>query len=139
MKQNVNQKLIFDLMHYIAHHPILEQEEGACATDDEVRAFIRIFMHPSQTSHLLSSYSLKHIAERTIGFLFHGSNEYSYVSNEQFKRIMREEEFSYFKPMHKGDNDYYYFKFTGIADTIFKSLGVCNTVKGNSLRDEYSL
>lgn len=107
-------------------HPMLEQPNDArWATDEEVRDFIRMFMRfQISYNHNYTSYGLKHIAERTIGFLFHGSSSYSYVSNDQFKRIMSEDEFSLFggKPDRKDSdlNHVYCFRWTtGALETFF--------------------
>lgn len=61
------------------------------ATDEEVKDFLKTFLIPTQNiNHSITSYSLKHLAERTIGHLFYRSEWYTYVGNDQIKRCMRE-------------------------------------------------
>lgn len=113
-------------------HPIKEQVRdcGAQATDEEVRDFIRIFMRPTitrrNTHH--SSYSLKHITENAIGYIFYGSSSYNYVSNDQFKRIMREDEFRDWywpKPLSSAPvNENYCFRWAEGAEHVFAAFGV---------------
>lgn len=61
------------------------------ATDEEVKDFISIFLTRTHNiNYRISSYSLKHMAERTIGHIFYHNEWYKYVSNTQFKRCMHE-------------------------------------------------
>ena len=126
-------EFIYKLLKHIADNPINEQD-GSCAhaTDEEVRNFIRLFMVPTRRHNKnYTSYGLKHAAERTIGYIFHGSDCYSYVSNGQFKRIMQEDEFKYRffpKPADaQSVNDHYCFRWNKLAETTMYAFGVYGT------------
>lgn len=118
------------LLQRIINYPPCIQSSSITATDDEVRAFIRIFMIPNygrRSNRSISSYGLKHVAERTIGYLFHGSDVYAYVSNDQFKRIMHEDEFEFKyspKAVDESDvNEYYSFHWAPLADLVLTAVG----------------
>lgn len=128
-KSEERQQFMRDLLLYIAQHPILEQDNSyADATDEEVRAFIRLFMQPTlRRTNAMTSYGLKHAAERTIGYIFHGDSAYNYVSNYQFKTIMREDEFSHFYPKQEDEdspNDIYAFRWRAGAEDLMYAFGV---------------
>lgn len=130
IRNDEKREFIYKLLKHIADNPINEQDcSCAHATDEEVRNFIRLFMVPTHRHNKnYTSYGLKHAAERTIGYIFHGSSSYSYVSNGQFKRIMQEDEFKYsFRPKRDGDrspNDIYCFRWNKLAETTMYAFGV---------------
>lgn len=138
MKEERNAMLVMLLKH-ITEYPVKEQpDDYTPATDEEVREFIRIFMKPAGRYNYTTSYGLKGAAERAIGHIFHGSHAYSYVSNEQFKRIMNESEFKFwFRPKPEAEdspNDRYMFRWAKGAEDLFHSLGVYGSASFLTLR-----
>lgn len=125
-RKNEQKDLIRALVKRVAvTHPVICQKTSS-ATDEEVRDFIRIFMCAATKYNVCSSYGLKHVAENVIGYIFHGDSVYSYVSNDQFKRIMRESEFVHFQPKEIGNsqNEQYTFRWKSGAEMIFDAFGV---------------
>lgn len=108
------------VMQYLSEHT------NVCpgsATKDEIRAFVRIFMRPTcKYNRKVSSYNLKHVAERVIGTLFYNGNV-AYVSNDAFKDVMNESPFKELyhpKPIYKdSNNEVYQWRLAYGADYWF--------------------
>lgn len=128
-KDNNPEKMLMmrELIRRVAvTNPINHQEDGP-ATDEEVRDFIRIFLRPACLhNYRFSSYLLKHVAERAIGYIFHGSSNSCYVFHDKLKRIMREPEFASYNPRQcEGkDNEVYKFRFAVGVEGILEAFGV---------------
>ena len=136
-KQEKRQDFLRDLIAHLMTHPV-QTTQCANATDDEVRQFIMLFMEPtmSRFNHDITSYGLKHIAERTIGHLFYGSDNYHYVSNDQFKRVINETGHFFRKQSsHNSPNDIYCFRWREGAEDVFYALGVHGTNKRGILQE----
>lgn len=95
--------------------------EAGPATDSEISDFINLFMRRTAGRYNAnySSYTLKHLAERVIGYLFNGSTNYYYVSNEQIKKIMLEAGFGSKNADEQGTNLYFDFAWKpGMEDIV---------------------
>ena len=120
------QKFLRDLMEFLINRPVPAINSRANATDEEVLQFINLFMesvfHYNRT---ITSYRLKHAAEKTIGYLFYGTHDYHYVSNDQFKRVINERGGFCGKPSCEGSpNDVYAFRWRPGAMDVLVALGV---------------
>ena len=132
-------EFLYDLLRYIAKHPISMPEVPRVATDEEVVDFINLFMRPARCQNNSStSYGLKHIAERAIGYIFHGSSTYCYVSNIQFKSCMRKASNRYVARDVDDDgvNEVYNFRWRKGAMEIFEITGVVGAVPQKGLLDD---
>lgn len=127
-REEERQEFLRDLIAYLMRNPV-KTTECAAATDEEVRQFIELFMEPaSRYNDNYTSYGLKHAAERTIGHLFYGSDNYHYVSNEQFKRVINATGQFLNKPECEGSpNDIYCFRWRPGAMDVLLALGVYGT------------
>lgn len=137
IKEKVTYELSFayNIAKYYAKHPIVEHERTN-ASDEEVRDFVRLFMRPARKRNLrYTSQGLKHIAEQTIGSIFRGGEYFAYVSNEQLKRIVKE------NPLYNpkaadadGVDEYYYFTWScDAAKKMLDAFGITATYSVPSL------